>query len=84
MSRRRTSVLKILCDAPENRRISEFPLPFKKNSTPYITEKFDLSVENACNSEDSVTTSDLKICKVIILGDVATGKTCLVNRSNTK
>lgn len=80
MSRKKSSVLKILCDVAEDRRISGFPLPFLANCTPYSSENFDPAVKDACCSENYVTTADLKICKVIILGDVAVGKTCIVNR----
>lgn len=82
MSERRTSsVLKILQEVPEGRKIVKFPLPFRKSSSPYNCEKFDSCVEDACSKENFFSTADLKICKVIILGDVAVGKTCIVNRS---
>lgn len=82
MSERRTSsVLKILREVPEGRKIAKFPSPFRKDCSPYNCENFDLCVEDACSKENFFSTADLKICKVIILGDLAVGKTCIVNRS---
>lgn len=80
MSERRSSVLKMLCDVPENRTIIEFPLPFRKSCTPYNTDDFENCLKRACSKENFVSTTDLKIFKVIVLGDVAVGKTCIVNR----
>lgn len=80
MSKRKSSVLKILCDVPEDRKISEFPTPFREHCTPYKVKDFNISVKNTCSKENFITTTDLKIFKIIILGDVGVGKTSIVNR----
>lgn len=80
MGKRKSSVLKILSDVPENRQIVKFPLPFGKNCTPYSIEEFESTVKDACSKETFICATDLKIFKVIVLGDVAVGKTCIVNR----
>lgn len=80
MSERRSAVLKMLCEVPENRTIVDFPLPFRKSCTPYSTDNFENGLKSACSKENFVSTTDLNIFKVIVLGDVAVGKTCIVNR----
>ena len=47
--------------------------------TPYEAQDFDPVVKNACKSLQPLITS-LKISKAIFLGDVAVGKTSLINR----
>lgn len=48
-------------------------------ATPYNQDDFDEAVKNAANANCTLQ-AGLKISKMIVLGDVATGKTCLVNR----
>lgn len=61
------------------RRISGFPSAFSKNSR--INDKFDFDprVRQICSGE-RLGNVGLKICKMIVIGDVAVGKTCLINR----
>lgn len=65
--------------AARDRVITVFPGPFTSSGTPYEELDFDQQVRDACQG-NKVVTSGLKISKVIVLGNVAAGKTCLVNR----
>ena len=62
-----------------DRRITGFPTCFTKNSA--INENFDFHprVRQICSGE-RLGNVGLKICKMIVIGDVAVGKTCLINR----
>ncbi|GJQ75689.1 putative phagosome-lysosome fusion [Trypoxylus dichotomus] len=62
-----------------NRQISKFPQSFKNHST-FFHEDFDEATKIVCKLGTSNFLSNLKICKVIILGDLSVGKTCIVNR----
>lgn len=48
-------------------------------ASPHTHDDFHEEVRNAANG-DHMLQAGLKISKMIVLGDVATGKTCLVNR----
>ena len=63
----------------KDRIIIGFPDPYTKQAR--IDEKYDFDprVRQACASE-AVQNVGLKICKMIIIGDVSVGKTSLVNR----
>ena len=69
----------MLDEAPNNRRISRLPEPLLAKSTPYTSGDFLPEVRTACTS-DRFITSQLKISKVLLLGNVAVGKSSLVNR----
>lgn len=60
-------------------KIVNFPKPFSFDKTPYTQLDFTDSVKSACSSASSVI-SGLRMCKVIILGDVNVGKTSIVNK----
>jgi hypothetical protein len=63
---------------PENREICQFPPPFSRRATPYAQSKFSPSTVNlAARSRSSLAS---KLAKMIVLGDVGVGKTCIVNR----
>jgi len=63
----------------KDRIIVGFPDPYTKLAR--IDEKYDFDprVRQACASE-TVQNVGLKICKMIVIGDVSVGKTSLVNR----
>nr|KAF7406600.1 hypothetical protein H0235_014256 [Vespula pensylvanica] len=63
-------------NAHEERQIKKWPPPFSSAITPYYERDFDDVVKRTC-AEKSLT---LRISKVIVIGDVAVGKTSLVNR----
>ncbi|XP_067007039.1 ras-related protein Rab-34 [Anabrus simplex] len=76
----RSAVFKMLRDkAHKDRQINVFPEPFRSDATPYTQLDFSRPVKEACISSKPVM-AGLKISKAIFLGDVAVGKTCLVNR----
>jgi len=76
----RSAVYKMLKDrADKDRQINTFPRPYRSDATPYQQLDFSRIVKEACSSSRPVMTG-LKISKAIFLGDVAVGKTCLVNR----
>jgi len=62
-----------------DRKIAGFPPAFSKHCR--IDEKFDFDprVKQICSGE-RLGNVGLKICKMIVIGDVAVGKTCLINR----
>lgn len=62
-----------------DRTIETFPHSFKIDFTPYKSLDFNSNtIEYCVNSK--LLTPEIKVSKVIVLGDVAVGKTCLVNR----
>ncbi|XP_014679404.1 PREDICTED: ras-related protein Rab-34-like, partial [Priapulus caudatus] len=77
--RRETPCMKMLkSEAERDRVIQKFPQAFHPGATPYATKtNFDPQVRSCCSSSKS---DRLKICKAVVVGDVAVGKTCLVNR----
>ncbi|XP_011306338.1 ras-related protein Rab-34 [Fopius arisanus] len=73
----RSAVYKMLRPvANEERRITNWPPPFSGSMTPYKEREFNNLVRQACASASTAP----RIAKVIVLGDVAVGKTSLVNR----
>ncbi|XP_076363813.1 ras-related protein Rab-34-like isoform X4 [Tachypleus tridentatus] len=68
--------------ATQDRIIYHYPLAFLPDATPYTDKDFDRRVRKACESE-RVNRIGLKISKTIFVGDVAVGKTFLVNRWDT-
>lgn len=79
MNNRKTSIFKMISEIPEDRIIQTFPKPFISDCTEYNKLDFSQETISACDQSHHISTN-FKICKVIILGDVAVGKTCIVNR----
>ncbi|XP_034231477.1 ras-related protein Rab-34 [Thrips palmi] len=76
----RSAVLKLMQNqACKDRCIDRFPPPFSRQFTPYRQHDFSSAVREVCSSPRQPL-SGLKISKAIFLGDVAVGKTSLVNR----
>lgn len=71
----------LLDKAPNDRQIFKLPPAYLPSCTPYSGPDFRPEVKSACISNRLITTG-LKISKVIVLGNVAVGKSCLVNRYN--
>ncbi|XP_046374446.1 ras-related protein Rab-34-like [Haliotis rufescens] len=63
----------------KDRVISKFPQAFHPDATPYQKMNFHPKVKAAC-TENRTGRVGLKISKAVLVGDVAVGKTCLVNR----
>ncbi|XP_054162961.1 ras-related protein Rab-34-like [Oppia nitens] len=64
--------------SPSHRVISDFMLPDDTASTPYNNLNFDTEVLELCHQE--LGTNQLRCAKCIVVGDIAVGKTCLINR----
>ncbi|XP_066601695.1 ras-related protein Rab-34 [Prorops nasuta] len=62
--------------AHDERQIIQWPPPFSSEVTPYSDQNFNNEVQNVCATNTVV----LRMSKVIVIGDVAVGKTSLVNR----
>ncbi|XP_052125517.1 ras-related protein Rab-34 [Frankliniella occidentalis] len=76
----RSVVLKMMqSQACVEHRIDDFPKPFSHQFTPHKQNDFSFAVREICSSTGKFIPG-LKISKVIFLGDVAAGKTSLVNR----
>ncbi|XP_053095983.1 ras-related protein Rab-34 isoform X2 [Pangasianodon hypophthalmus] len=61
----------------EDRIIHELPLYFTREAAVHTKTDFHVTVQNACQRADSLR---FTVAKVIIVGDVAVGKTSLINR----
>ncbi|XP_019695777.1 ras-related protein Rab-34 isoform X3 [Harpegnathos saltator] len=73
----RSAVYKMMKEkAHGERQITSWPPSFSSELTPYTVTDFGGLIKRTCDSK-SLT---LRICKVIVIGDVAVGKTALVNR----
>ncbi|XP_046391042.1 ras-related protein Rab-36-like [Ischnura elegans] len=66
--------------AEKERQINSFPPPYRLDATPYLNVDFDSDIKDACFAANKSPGAGVKISKAIFLGDVAVGKTCLVNR----
>lgn len=66
-------------NVPSNRVVTTFPEAYDLLSTPYSKSSFHPRVKQACQ-ERRTGCVGLKISKAVLVGDVAVGKTCLVNR----
>ncbi|XP_070183620.1 ras-related protein Rab-34-like, partial [Littorina saxatilis] len=69
----------VLAAVPKDRVITQYPKPYNPNASPYNNIEFHPKVKGAC-AENRTGRVGLKICKAVIVGDVAVGKTCVVNR----
>ncbi|XP_062867735.1 ras-related protein Rab-34 [Trichomycterus rosablanca] len=63
----------------EDRIIHELPLYFRKDAAVHTKDVFHVTVQNTCQVQMTDPVG-FKVAKVIVVGDVAVGKTCLINR----
>ncbi|XP_058271506.1 ras-related protein Rab-34 isoform X2 [Hemibagrus wyckioides] len=61
----------------EDRIIHELPLYFTRDAAVHTKPDFHVTVQNACERSDPLR---FTVAKVIVVGDVAVGKTSLINR----
>ncbi|XP_072381188.1 ras-related protein Rab-34 [Diabrotica undecimpunctata] len=65
-----------IIEFPADRVIDKIPSPFLTRCSPYVTQTFNSKLDISLNNiADSTMMS-----KIIVIGDVSVGKTCLVNR----
>lgn len=60
------------------RNVESFPAPIKPEHTPHHKRDFSDKTKQLCNNCNDSKLS--KVFKLIIVGDVSVGKTCIVNR----
>ncbi|TSQ46652.1 Ras-related protein Rab-34 [Bagarius yarrelli] len=71
--------MSVLPPVRKDRIISQLPKYFSKGAALHTENGFDAKVKTACQ-EHRTGTVGFKISKVIVVGDLAVGKTCLINR----
>ncbi|GFU28980.1 ras-related protein Rab-34 [Trichonephila clavipes] len=64
----------------EERILNDYPLPYDSNCTPHKETHFSYKIRTACRNINIAKCDALRLTKVIVVGDVAVGKTCLVRR----
>nr|XP_042908993.1 ras-related protein Rab-34-like isoform X9 [Parasteatoda tepidariorum] len=64
----------------EERTITEFPRPYNYDCSPHGEMNFSYRIHSACHKINISKCEMLRLTKVIVVGDVAVGKTCLVRR----
>ena len=69
----------MLDQAPKDRQIETIPASFLNDVTPYKLTDFRPNVKAACQT-NQLMAAGLKIAKAIVVGNVAVGKSSLVNR----
>lgn len=71
---------------PTERTVDQFVLPYDSSATPYNQTDFDLQVIQFCEQQLFVANNNiqqkhhLRVAKCVVVGDIAVGKTCLINR----
>ncbi|MEQ2314706.1 Ras- protein Rab-34, partial [Ameca splendens] len=75
----RVSAMSVFPPVRRDRVIAHLPQAFRKEAAFHLTEDFNNKVRTACQ-EQRTGTVGFKISKVIVVGDLAVGKTCLINR----
>uniref|UniRef100_A0A3Q3WMK4 Ras-related protein Rab-36 n=1 Tax=Mola mola TaxID=94237 RepID=A0A3Q3WMK4_MOLML len=71
--------MSVLPPVRKDRIITQLPQCFRKDAALHTKEDFSNKVKTACQ-EKRTGTVGFKISKVIVVGDLAVGKTCLINR----
>ena len=60
--------------------MSIFPLAYDTNQTPYQKCRFEGCVRDYCDRDVMTPKNHLRVAKCVFVGDIAVGKTCLINR----
>ncbi|NXD64943.1 RAB34 protein, partial [Eolophus roseicapillus] len=71
--------MNILAPVRRDRVITDLPPCFRKEAALHIRSSFHPTVSSACQ-EQRTGTVGFKISKIIVVGDLSVGKTCLINR----
>ncbi|CAB4003001.1 Ras-related Rab-36 [Paramuricea clavata] len=64
----------------DNRIIMKYPQPYNQETVVRKQTNFSFKTREAVESGELFETVGMKVCKTIVIGDVAVGKTSLVNR----
>ncbi|XP_048836827.1 ras-related protein Rab-34-like isoform X1 [Brienomyrus brachyistius] len=72
--------MSVLPPVRRDRVIAQMPQPFSKDAALNTKDGFHSKVKTACQEHRTGTVGRFKISKVIVVGDLAVGKTCLINR----
>ncbi|XP_054455775.1 ras-related protein Rab-34a isoform X1 [Anoplopoma fimbria] len=76
----RVSGMSVLPPVRKDRIIAQLPKYFTKEAAFHTKGDFNNKVKTACQEQRTGTVGRFKISKVIVVGDLAVGKTCLINR----
>ncbi|XP_026038957.1 ras-related protein Rab-34 isoform X3 [Astatotilapia calliptera] len=76
------SCISMLPPVKKDRVITQLPKCFSANAALHTKEGFHPHVKAACQLQKADTVS-FNVAKVIVVGDVAVGKTCLISRWDT-
>ncbi|XP_018586032.2 ras-related protein Rab-34 isoform X3 [Scleropages formosus] len=74
--------MSVLPPVRKDRIITELPRCFTKEAALHTNETFHAKVKTACQDQQ-MGGAGFTVCKVIVVGDVAVGKTCLIHRWDT-
>ncbi|KAK1157557.1 ras-related protein Rab-34-like isoform X1 [Acipenser oxyrinchus oxyrinchus] len=72
--------MSVLPPVRRDRVIPQLPQCFTKEAALHTKDSFHSKVKGACQEQRTGTVGRFKISKVIVVGDLAVGKTCLINR----
>uniref|UniRef100_A0A803KGT3 Ras-related protein Rab-34 n=1 Tax=Xenopus tropicalis TaxID=8364 RepID=A0A803KGT3_XENTR len=72
--------MSVLPPVRRDRIVAELPQCFRKEACLHTRESFHSKVTSACKQQRTGTVGRYKISKVIVVGDLSVGKTCLINR----
>ncbi|XP_074119827.1 ras-related protein Rab-34 isoform X1 [Sminthopsis crassicaudata] len=72
--------MNILAPVRRDRVLAELPQCMRKEAALHSNRTFHPRVSNACQEQRTGTVGRFKISKVIVVGDLSVGKTCLINR----
>ncbi|XP_018603726.1 ras-related protein Rab-34a isoform X1 [Scleropages formosus] len=72
--------MSVLPPVRRDRVVAQLPQPFTKEAALHTKNEFNSRVKTACQEHKTGTVGRFKISKVIVVGDLAVGKTCLINR----
>ncbi|XP_042152123.1 ras-related protein Rab-34 isoform X2 [Oncorhynchus tshawytscha] len=78
----RVPSMSVLPPVRRDRVIAQLPQCYSKKAAVQTKDEFNFKVKTACQ-EQRTGTVGFKIAKVIVVGDLAVGKTCLINRWDT-
>uniref|UniRef100_A0A8C3U9Z8 Ras-related protein Rab-36 n=1 Tax=Catharus ustulatus TaxID=91951 RepID=A0A8C3U9Z8_CATUS len=71
--------MNVLAPVRRDRVIADLPACFRKEAALHTRPAFHPTVASACQEERTGTVG-FKISKIIVVGDLSVGKTCLINR----